>query len=130
MPPPTTTRSYRPPRSGCSGRPSSSRRSFSEPFQIVRRLVAQILAEEQCVAAALETGEVVERNLGLGWNLNHAAVLPVPGGPFGSKRRRQRLAVDKHLEAARCPRRLPRRDPIAGADPDAIRAGRRETSPR
>ena len=36
------------------------------------------------------------------------------------------LPFDEHLEPARRARRLPRRHPVLGADPDAIRAGRRE----
>ncbi len=126
MPPPTTTRSYRPPSFGLLRQAEQLAAEFSERFQIVRRLEVRVLAEEQGVAAALEAGQVVQGDLGLRWNFKPTAVLPVPGGPFGSKRRRQRLAIDKHLEPARCPRRLPRRDPIAGADPDAIHAGRRK----
>ena len=58
--------------------------------------------QEDRVAAALETGQVVQRQGRLpAGNLHPAAVLPMPVGPLRAEDRGQGLAVDEHLELAR-----------------------------
>ena len=65
MPPPTTTRSNCPPaRASRAGR-ATARRSFAKPGPIVGRHELEVLGEQHRVAAALEAGQVVQRDLGL-----------------------------------------------------------------
>ena len=125
-------------------------RSLRQPAQLApqRRQHGRIVGrgrrlggrEQQRIAAALETGEVVQGERGGPLcHFHHAAVLPMPLGPFRAERRRRRLAVDKHLEDPRRAgrlhvggrvRRFPRRNPIPRAHPEAVSARLRELDRR
>ena len=127
MPPPTTTRSNFPPsrasrtaRAACGGRPSArgSLLGGGEPSS-EKTMASQRPSKplRSCRATFACRAEIF--------------TLP-PGcqchcGPFDAEGGRQRLAVDQHLEPARLAGGVPRRNPVAGADPQAVgpRRGKR-----
>ena len=80
-----------------------------------------VLAEENGVGAAGETGEVMEGDLHVaGGQGDLAAFLPVPLGALRAELDGDGLAVDDQLEAARGAGSVPVGDPILGAYPDAV----------
>jgi hypothetical protein len=97
-----------------------------EGGRFVRRDCLEIGTEHDGVAPALESGEVVQGDARLGGDFDHTAILPVPFCAFGAEGGREGAAVDDDLESARGAGRVPRRDPVAGPDPDAMRAWRGE----
>ena len=80
-----------------------------------------VLAEEDGVGASVETGEVMQRDLHFaGGQGDLTAFLPMPLGALRAELGGDRLAVDDQLEAAGGAGGVPVRDPILGADPDAV----------
>ncbi len=94
---------------------------------VVGRILPEVLREIDRVTAAVETGEVAQRDVELGFGrLDDAAVVPRPGLALGAEGLGEGTAVDDHLEPAGCAGRAPMRDPVLGAHPDAVFAGGRQ----
>ena len=88
------------------------------------RLESGIFAEQNRIASALKTGEIMQRHGCLGAQFNQTARLPMPFSTLGSKGHREWLAVDEHLKFARSARGMPRCHPVARPHPDPVLARR------
>jgi hypothetical protein len=84
----------------------------------------QIRREVDRIGAAFEAGQIVQRELdGFVGDVDRAAVLPVPVGALGAEGRLKRLAVDDQLKLSGGVSGgggVPPRDPVLGADEEAI----------
>ena len=80
----------------------------------------RILAEQDRIAAAFETCQIVQRNGGRFAYGDFAAGLPMPWIADGAKSFLQRLAIDEYLKLSWRSGSFPWRDPVTRANPNLV----------